>query len=97
MKYPIDVKNLIVRNTKVFDMFGSTMQKTYDVSTFSSIQFHLRQTGAKITTKYPGYQYRIYAYRATWRSENPVITKLRLNYNIDNTKKFVHVNVELLN
>lgn len=44
----------------------------------------------------PGYQHKIYAYRATKKGDSTLIDKMKFSYKVDNYTKFVHVNVELI-
>jgi hypothetical protein len=67
MKFPIDVKNLIPRDMLVNNPFGSVTTKTYDITCFSSAKYNLGIVGYDIKKDYPGYEYQIYAYRATKR------------------------------
>ena len=96
MKYPFDIKNLIPRDMRITNQFGSVNTKTYDITCFSSAKYHLGIVGYDIKKEYPGYEYQIYAYRAIKKTEGTLITKLKLDFNVDHKKKFVHVNVELL-
>ena len=96
LKYPIDIVNLIPRNVLLNDAFSSVMTPVYDITCFNSVKYHLGRVGYDIKAQYPGYEYKIYAYRATKRFQGTAVNKLKLDYNVDKKKKFVHVNVELL-
>ena len=96
MKYPIDIVNITPRNVLLNDAFGSVKTPVFDVTCFNSVKYHLGRVGYDIRAQYPGYEYKIYAYRATKRFQGTVVSKLRLDFNVDQKKKFVHVNVELL-
>ena len=96
MKYPIDIKNIVPRNVLLNDAFGSVNTPVYDVTCFNSVKYHLGRVGYDIKAQYPGYEYKIYAYRATKRFQGTAVNKLKLDFNVDKKKKFVHVNVELL-
>ena len=98
LKFPIDIKNIIPRDTILQDAFGRCTTKTYDVTCFSSIKYTMTQLGFALKKMYGQYQWRIYAYRSTKRgsSKSTVISKLKLDFNFDHAKKFIHVNVELL-
>ena len=96
MKYPFDIKNIIPRDMRITNQFGSVNTTTYDITCFRSAKYNLGAVGYDIKKEYPGYEYQIYAYRAIKKTENTLITKLKLDFNVDHKKKFVHVNVELL-
>ena len=96
MKYPIDIKNIVPRKVVLNDAFSSVQTPVYDVTCFSSVRYHLGRVGYEIKARHPGFQYKIYAYRSTKRFQGTVVSKLRLDYNVDKKKGFVHVNVELL-
>lgn len=95
LKYPINISNLIPRDTVVTDAFGRCAQKTYDVTCFSSIKFVMTQLGYALRELNPDYHWRVYAYRSTRKTKEDEICNLRLHFNLDHTKKFIHVNVEL--
>lgn len=96
LKTPIDIVNLIPRNVLLTDAFSRVQTTVYDISSFSRVKYHLGRVGYDIRAQYPGYEYKIYTYRATKRFQGTVVSKLKLDYNVDKKKKFVHVNVELL-
>ena len=97
LTYPFDIKNLHSKEVSVFDDFGFTKQKVYDVSCFSSMKYITQQIGRKTHKDYPEYQYRVYAYRAICKAKDTtVINKLRVFYKFDHYKKFIHINIELL-
>lgn len=96
MKYPIDIKNIIPRDVRISDVFCSVKTPVYDVTCFNSVKYHLSRVGYDIKAQYPGYEYKIYAYRATKRFHGTAVNKLKLDFNVNPKKKFVHVNVELL-
>ena len=96
LKYPIDIKNLKVKEVMIPDQFGCSKQKVYDPSSFSSIKYILQQQGRKIAKEYPGYQYRIYMYRAVLKGKFTWIPQIKFNFNVSDHSHFVHVNVELL-
>ena len=97
LTYPFDIKNLHSKEVSVFDDFGFTKQKVYDVSCFSSMKYVTQQLGCNAYKNYPGYQYRVYSYRAICKAKDTtVINKLRVVYSFDHYKKFVHINIELL-
>ena len=96
MKYPIDIVNITPRNVLLNDAFSSVMTPVYDVSSFSSVKYNLGRVGYDIRTQYPGYEFRIYSYRATKKYKGTVVNRLKLDFNINHKKRFVHVNLELL-
>ena len=96
MKYPIDIVNITPRNVLLNDAFSSVKTPVYDVTCFSAVKFNLARVGNEIRAQYPGYEYKIYAYRSCKRFQGTVVSKLKLDFNVDRKKKFVHVNVELL-
>ena len=95
LKYPFDIKNLHVREVMVHDNFGCSKQQVYDVSCFSSAQYVTKSIGFTVSKLYPGYQYRIYSYRAVKRMKGTEVKRMKFIYKIDHKKEFVHVNVEL--
>jgi hypothetical protein len=96
LKFPINISKLIPREMKLSDSFSSVKTKVYDITCFSSVKFHLGQTSREISKELPDYEYKIYAYRATKRCVEDNIGRLKLLYKYDHTKRFVHINVEML-
>ena len=97
LNYPIDISRLIAREMVLKDQFSSVKTEVFDISYFSSVKFHLGNVSKEISESYPGYDFKIYVYRATRRSPGNIINRLRLTYKFDHHhKKFVHVNVEML-
>ena len=96
LNYPINISKLITREMILKDPFSSVNTKVYDITCFSSVKFHLGKTSREISEAYPGYEYKIYAYRATKKAPGEVIERLKLFFKFDHSKKFIHVNVELL-
>ncbi len=96
LKFPINISKLIPREMKLSDSFSSVKTKVYDITCFSSVKFHLGQTSREISKELPDYEYKIYAYRATKRCVEDDIGRLKLLYKYDHTKRFVHINVEML-
>lgn len=96
LKYPFDIVNLKPKEILVKDIGSSVMTQTWDVTCFSTVKFHLSKLDRQISKDYPGCQHKIYAYRATKKGDNTLITKMKFSYKIDHFTKFVHVNVELI-
>ncbi len=96
LKFPINISKLIPREMKLSDSFSSVKTKGYDITCFSSVKFHLGQTSREISKELPDYEYKIYAYRATKRCVQDDIGRLKPLYKYDHTKRFVHINVEML-
>lgn len=95
LKYPFDIKNLQAHDVTVYDDFGCSKQHVYDVSCFSSAKYTTKSVCYEISKQYPGYQYRIYSYRATKRMSGTEVKKMKFIFKVDNKKQFVHANVEL--
>ena len=96
LKYPFNIVNLKAKEILVKDIGSSVMTQTWDVTCFSTVKFHLSQIDRQIAKDYPGYQHKIYAYRATKKGDSTLIDKMKFSYKVDNYTKFVHVNVELI-
>jgi hypothetical protein len=96
LKYPFDISKLKARELLVREIGSSVMTQTWDVSLFSTVKFHLSQLDRQIAKEFPGYQHKIYAYRASKKGDGTLIEKMKFSFKIDHHAKFVHVNVELI-
>ena len=96
LKYPINISRLIPRDSVLIDAFGRCATKTLDITCFSSVKFVMTQLGFAIRNQHPDFHWRVYAYRSIRKTKEDVVGNLKLDFNIDLAKKFIHVNVELL-
>lgn len=96
LKYPFDIVNIKPRELLVREIGSSVMTKTFDVSCFSTVKFHLSQLDRQIAKDYVGYEHKVYAYRSSKKGVGTVIDKMKFCFKIDHNSKFVHVNVELI-
>lgn len=96
LKYPFDISKLKARELLVREIGSSIMTKTFDVSCFSTVKFHVSQLDRQIAKDYVGYEHKVYCYRASKKGVGTVIEKMKFSYKIDHNSKFVHVNVELI-
>ena len=96
LKYSFNVSKIIPRELLVREIGSSILTQVYDISLFSSVKYQMSQIDRAIGKEFRGYQHKIYAYRATKKSEGTEIGKLKFVYKFDHLKKFVHVNVEMI-
>jgi len=96
LKYPFNIGKLYPRQIDSSDDFRSLKKTVYDVSLFSSMRFLLNTHPKKeIMNKYPGWKYRIYAYRTVSKTKDSDIKQVVLAHKYDKRNKFIHVDVEL--
>lgn len=96
LKYPFDISKLKARELLVREIGSSVMTQTWDVTCFSTVKYQLSQLDRAIAKEYPGFQHKIYAYRASKKGNGTLIEKMKFSFKIDHGAKFVHVNVELI-
>ena len=96
LMYPFDIRNIHEKQVTSAGPFGSYPESCYDVTCFNSVKYTCGNVCKEIATLYPGFQFKIYAYRAKKKTSGTVIGKMRFLLKPDHKKKFVHVNVELL-
>lgn len=96
LKYPFDVKNIRDKQVTTTGPFGYYPESCYDVSCFNSVKFVCGIVCKEIAILFPGYQFKIYAYRSKKKTSGTVIGRMRFNLKPDHKKKFVHINVDLL-
>lgn len=98
LKFPFNIKNIVPKKVQLFDECGAIFKTVYDVSTFSTIKFQMKQINAKIRKEHPDYSSRIYAYRAERKTKDDEITRLKVKYNFTTYQDipFCHIEIELV-
>lgn len=95
LKFPFDMKNIKPVMVTTFDSFGRYKEEVYNVSCFNSVKFECSRVCKEVAKYYPGYEYKIYAYRAKKLAKGTVINKIVFNLKKDNKKKFIHIDISL--
>ena len=98
VKYPFSIAKIFPKELKGNGAFSNKPKIVYNIEAFSAVKYLCTQLGQQLVKEYEGYEYHIYAWRATAPTllEDKMVHNIKFSTSINHAKKAVYVDVELL-
>ena len=98
VKYPFSIAKIFPKEIKNHGPFNNKPKTVYNVEAFGAVKFLCTQFSQKLVKDYPGFEYNIYAWRATAPTirEDRMVHIIKFSSCVNHTKNTVYVDVELL-
>ena len=98
VKYPFSIAKIFPKEIKNNGPFNNKPKTVYNVESFGAVKFLCTQFSQKLVKDYPGFEYNIYAWRATAPTikEDRMVHNIKFSSCVNHTKNTVYVDIELL-
>ena len=98
VKYPFSIAKIFPKEIKNHGPFNNKPKTVYNVEAFGAVKFLCTQFSQKLVKDYPGFEYNIYAWRATAPTikEDRMVHNIKFSSCVNHTKNTVYVDIELL-